>query len=65
MIRAYVPDDVPAISVARGKCGSVGNPHQVRSPSALSCSGCGENVRATLLERLRASLAPKAEVAGG
>jgi hypothetical protein len=45
-------DDVPEIQLSRGEHGSPSNPHRVRSPSALVCLECGENLSAILVGRM-------------
>lgn len=50
--------DPPAPS---GPHGGPGDPHTVRSPSALYCVDCGEKLDAVLLARMRAALVREGE----
>jgi len=49
-------DNVPSINISPEACGHPNHPHVVASASSLRCRGCGVDLAAALLDRMRASL---------
>jgi hypothetical protein len=56
-----VEETEPTFNRSSAPCGSIENPHVVRSATTLFCEGCRTDLSAVLLDRLTGALAPKKE----